>query len=768
MNALRPLGWLALAALLPAAASGSPGRDAVAAIDASRPGLLGGEARLALEAERPPAWLAPLDGDGRRRWWIEAEPGWRPPADWAERRRWSSGEVWILDAAPAELERLAAAGGLLSVRPDRLLRPSLDLSLPLVGVDGLHEAPDGPWRGAGTLTGVVDSGIDPLHGDFWDGGRCRILGLWDQLDGRRYDRAALEAGQADLRDPTGHGTHVAGILAGNGDSAPGGPSGGPFVGYAPEAELAVVASTLSESDILAGVEWIFGLADEEGLPCVVNLSLETHLGAHDGASTFENALEALTGPGRLLAVAAGNSGDEPVHHHAGFGRSHGIAFDAVADDDLFVDVWIESAAAPAATLDLPDGSSTGPFAGTRRLAGWTIAFPAPSLERGRWRILLRLERGAAGDGFELGLAWNDDLARRAEAWTSGAAFADPVAEHTLGIPATGDSMLVAGSFVHRASWTAADGRSWGYPGEIAGEPSSFSAFGPRLDGRRLPQAMLPGQGVFSALSRGYALTDGLEPWLHADGQHVLRQGTSMASPALAGCLALALGKDPALTPTLADSLLRRAAGDAWDPQRGHGLLDAAALLDLIAQGLRDLAVEPGLDAVAVGWTLGADWPGGEQRLSRLEEGRADTLLATLPALAGAARVEDGDLTAGRRVRYRVELFDGDGALAGRLASAETGLLTVVAPVWTALGPNPCESGRVRVAWLLPEETELRWTLHDLLGRRLGAGSLGVRPRGAGAAWIELPAAAAGLQLLTLDGVGWSRTRRLLRLDGARP
>jgi subtilisin family serine protease len=755
---------LALALLLTLPCAGADPEGTAARIEALRPGLLSAPARLALEAARPPDWLAdPVEG--RRRWWIRAPEGWRVPSRLAERRRGSGAGFWILELDGAELERLAREEPLRGLHPDGRLRPVLDLALPLCAADLVHGAPDGPWRGQGVLLGVVDSGIDPLHGDFWEGGRSRIRGIWDQRGGRRYDRAAIEAGQADLLDPEGHGTHVCAIAAGNGASAPGGPGGGPFVGFAPEAELLVVASTLAESDILAGVEWIFAEAEAAGLPCVVNLSLETQLGAHDGESLFENALEALTGPGRLLVVAAGNSGNKPVHHQAVFGAAHDVAFSAGSEDDLFVDAWIESPTPPEAELELPDGSLSAPFAGTRRLSGWTLAFPGPVLERGRWRVLLRLERGTPADAFVLRLRFADDRIRSLHAWGGAVAFAEASPQHTVGIPATGDSMLVAGSLVHRLSWTAADGRSWTYPGEVLGEVSSFSAWGPRIDGRQVPQVLLPGQGMFAALSRGYAQGGGLESWLHADGQHVLRQGTSMAAPALAGCLALALGKEPRLGPARADSLLRRAAGAPWDPRSGHGLLDAAALLEQVVAGLRDLRVRPGLDEIAVDWRLSGDWPGGEQRLSRRETGREDTLLWVGPALAGSGEFLDPTLAVGRQVRYRIELRDGENQLAGWLESTQTGLLEATRPRWTACGPNPTQGPRLRLAWLLPAAADLRWSLHDIGGRRLGSGSLGGQARGEGEAWIVLPPGAAGLQLLSLEAAGWRETRKLLRLTG---
>lgn len=50
-----------------------------------------------------------------------------------------------------------------------------------------------------------------------------------------------------------------------------------------------------------------------GKNAVVNLSLGSLYGPKDGTSPFEAGLNALTGPGRIVVVAAGNSRGKPVH-----------------------------------------------------------------------------------------------------------------------------------------------------------------------------------------------------------------------------------------------------------------------------------------------------------------------------------------------------------------------------------------------------------------------------------------------------------------------
>ncbi|MCL0138013.1 hypothetical protein M2T37_27410, partial [Klebsiella pneumoniae] len=95
-------------------------------------------------------------------------------------------------------------------------------------------------------------------------------------------------------------------------------SQGQFGGFAPQANLLIVRTTFLESDVLSGVQWVFQQAQSRDLPAVVNLSLESHIGPHDGSSWFEQELSDLTGPGRLLCVAAGNNAVTGIHSEAGY------------------------------------------------------------------------------------------------------------------------------------------------------------------------------------------------------------------------------------------------------------------------------------------------------------------------------------------------------------------------------------------------------------------------------------------------------------------
>jgi hypothetical protein len=173
-----------------------------------------------------------------------------------------------------------------------------------VGLPGRRTVPE---TGQGVVVGIVDSGFDLSHPAFLDAqGKLRVDALLDQKTNREFDASQLETGWASGgsrpgADEDGHGTHVASIAAGS--------KFGPFSGVAPNSRLVLVRTDFRRT--ANGAKWCFTQAGNR--PCVVNMSLGTHFGPHDGTSTEERVLSALTGPGRVIVAAAGNERDENIH-----------------------------------------------------------------------------------------------------------------------------------------------------------------------------------------------------------------------------------------------------------------------------------------------------------------------------------------------------------------------------------------------------------------------------------------------------------------------
>src|SRR5262245_17048864 len=167
----------------------------------------------------------------------------------------SGGKISGLIAFP-DVERLEAVPGVKWIAMQPRVQILLDGTVSEMRVPW-KVPPTTPWpgKGAGVIVAIIDTGIDIFHESFKTaGGETRILELWDQgattggsappaafaQIGRVYSKpninAALSAGPPFTSiDNNGHGTHVAGIAAGNGSQDDRCSFPGRYVGVAPEA-----------------------------------------------------------------------------------------------------------------------------------------------------------------------------------------------------------------------------------------------------------------------------------------------------------------------------------------------------------------------------------------------------------------------------------------------------------------------------------------------------------------------------------------------------
>lgn len=164
------------------------------------------------------------------------------------------------------------------------------------------------FGGQGITVAVADSGYDSDHPDladslvreqcFCSGGPCCPGG------------ASTQSGDGAAEDDNGHGTHVAGIITGNGDVAP--------EGGAPDADV-VAIKVLDQfnnfcciSDVTAALDWIISNAPEVDL---VNLSLGTNVRfagdcdeEYGWTEALAQAIDTLRSMGVPVFASTGNSG----------------------------------------------------------------------------------------------------------------------------------------------------------------------------------------------------------------------------------------------------------------------------------------------------------------------------------------------------------------------------------------------------------------------------------------------------------------------------
>ncbi len=162
-----------------------------------------------------------------------------------------------------------------------------------------------PWSksytGAGVGVAVVDTGISPSgHEDFKrSDGNSRVVA-----------EVVVNPGASNITDGYGHGTHVAGIIGGDGSLL-----NGKYVGIAPEANLINVkiaddSGLATVGDAIAGLQWVYENRTAYNIR-VVNLSLHSSVAESYRTSALDAAVESLWFNGVFVVVAAGNLGSAP-------------------------------------------------------------------------------------------------------------------------------------------------------------------------------------------------------------------------------------------------------------------------------------------------------------------------------------------------------------------------------------------------------------------------------------------------------------------------
>jgi serine protease AprX len=157
-----------------------------------------------------------------------------------------------------------------------------------------------PRTGNGVTVAVIDSGVSEETSDFKDSaGQSRF----------KFD-AVVNPLATNNRDPYGHGTHVAGIIGGDGDVA-----GGKYVGIAPDAQFVDVkiaddTGLGTVSAAIDGMEWVFFNKDVYGIR-VANLSFHSSVAQSFKTDPVDAAVEALWFQGVTVVAASGNMGSAP-------------------------------------------------------------------------------------------------------------------------------------------------------------------------------------------------------------------------------------------------------------------------------------------------------------------------------------------------------------------------------------------------------------------------------------------------------------------------
>ena len=505
------------------------------------------------------------------------------------------------------------------------------------------------YFGNNVVVGIIDGGFDYTHKQFYDvmGQYSRIKMIWEQSTtsgnhppGYSYghwetNSDSILSWAYDLTDAS-HGSHVAGIAAGGGVA-----TNGDYIGAAPASDIVMVSTDTSNNSPLGGmsklidaINIIFNYASSVNKPAVINMSLGSHIGPHDGTSLFDAACDNLVGPGKILVGAAGNEGDKPLHIEYNFNAIDTGFWTCVYYDNAphpfgagVIDVWGEQGKDFGIRISLYDNSNNN-WIGTdmvfpsqdtnfyTHLSGTdgqtcTVFLNSTSSEyNGKPRVYITTQN--ASDNQVVMQAWHYGSGGKIHAWNHGTGYGAPFSsmgnswaidgdtDVTIGeIGGTGNSIISVGSYNSKNSWIdfTQNNHSTGDP---LNDISDFSSRGPTVDGRIKPDITAPGNVIVSSVSsfdqdptNGYPSTspDVVAGVTGANGGQwwfAQMDGTSMASPMAAGIIALWLEANPNLTPnqikhymndnSYTDIFTGSVPNNVW----GRGKIDAhESMLDIL-------------------------------------------------------------------------------------------------------------------------------------------------------------------------------------------
>jgi subtilisin family serine protease len=469
--------------------------------------------------------------------------------------------------------------------------PDLFSSLGMIGADVAQS--ELGYDGSGVKVAVMDTGIDYDHPDLGGcfGNRCKVAMGYDFV-GDDYDYGLTPVPDSDPDDCNGHGTHVAGIIAANGE----------VVGVAPKVMLGAYrvfgCEGSTDSDImLAAMERI--LADDMD---VLNMSI----GSAYTWPQYPTAVGAnnLVDAGVVVVASIGNSGANGLYAAGAPGLGEKVI--GVASFDNVMKTF------PYAIVDgtLPEQIEGVPFGVIYDVMQYSPPAPTSGTEP-----IVYIGRACNGDPLAadptgaLALVRRGDCGFYDKALNAINAGATGVVIHnnttgifygTLGTAIDDIHPVVSISYDDGMDIRALETATWRWTDNIVSVPSStgglissFSSYGLSPDLAVKPDIGAPGGDIWSTVP--------LE-----QGGHASMGGTSMASPHVAGAAALMLDAFPGMPATqMRDVLMNTAEPQLWSLNTTYGLYDhvyrqGAGLVQVDNALMSDVTVTPGKLAVKEG------------------------------------------------------------------------------------------------------------------------------------------------------------------------
>ena len=335
-----------------------------------------------------------------------------------------------------------------------------------------------------------------------------------------------------------------------------------------------------------GIAYIRDYAASVGKPCVINMSLGTQVGPHDGTSSFDRMMDGLHEQhpeGFLVVASAGNDGGFKVHIQKAFSVDDTCIVSLIAPKNpaaiiSTIDLWSTTNSPFEVCLGVID-TVTG---NTLARSGWhssdEVQFYPDSIYmdkiyglftcngtnpiNNRQNITVKaIHYPDSAATYRVAFFIKSTAQAEVHAWSNECNFVsgglpgvmEGNSDYTVSeVGGTAHSIITVGAYTTAISWTDIAGGWHNYGTEVLGDLAFFSSHGPTLDLRTKPDICAPGEHIISAINSynpSIALSPNCADYTIFNGDtayYAAERGTSMSSPATAGIVALWLQQNPQL------------------------------------------------------------------------------------------------------------------------------------------------------------------------------------------------------------------------------
>lgn len=481
------------------------------------------------------------------------------------------GRVIAVRVTGAEMEAIAELDEVVQISLGFELEPMMRVARKTTKVDDVHKAAASSglshgYTGEGVIVGMMDTGLDPNHLNFRDAdGNLRIKNYWEikGADGSvvLYDTPEkIGAFETDLRQET-HATHVLGIMAGSHNARPGSGNGmvatvsgtgrpsisatnvNPYYGVAKDAEMSVCSGTLENNNITIAAGRFRDYVKTKGKPGVLNFSLGSQRGPHDGSDASSIAL-ADVGKDVLICMSAGNEGDANISLSKTLTASDKTVKTFVSTGlvgEGYLDIWSSGSQTLKVTLaaiNLTNGNVVGtfevptpsafsfiggtsvPYSNVVKNAQFGNTFGQSSYigysanlntANNRYDVYMTFKLSGSTPNIAAAVIVEGAPGNLIDMYGSMVLQTNGMSGYLAGSPsnsingmACGDNVLVVGAYVNANPYmTIAGEKSWDKSVYPQYGIASFSSYGHTFQGRQLPDVVGPGMGMVSSYNSYY-------------------------------------------------------------------------------------------------------------------------------------------------------------------------------------------------------------------------------------------------------------------------